>query len=1257
MQIDEALALLDAVLQPERLSDVQSLVFRHSWEGRTYTEIATVTGYDDDYVRDVGSRLWQRLSKACGERVTKTNVHSALRRCQQQLAQVETKQTFREGSNGDHRRDEPPLPAPGVLPVDSAQHSTSVNGGMPGTVRVDWGEAVDVSIFYGREAELACLHDWIERDCCRLVALLGTGGIGKSALALRFAEQLASGAPSASGFEFLFWRSLRNAPPLHVLLGELLDFLSGATQIRGKDNLDSEISHLLVFLRQHRCLIILDNAESLLEGGARPGTYRPGLEVYGELFRRIGESHHHSCLLFTSREKSEEVALLEGEILPVRTLQLQGLSVRDGIRILKDKGLFGTEGAFAQLSTAYQGSPLALKLVATSIRDIFAGDIAMFLAEGAMVFNGLRQLLAKQFLRLSPLEKQVMYWLALYRDGGTVSQLQEDIVPQVMRQRILEALEFLRRRFLIEPVMHPGSQLALGTSGFTQQPMIMEYVTEILIENACTELMEGVDSDRFLLDACEKYPLIQATARDDVREAQTELFLKPVARCLGQRFSTPGALEHYFQRLRDWLRGNASYASGYAGGSLVNLMHCLGLELSGWDFSRLSLRQAYLINVELQRCDLRECDLSQAAFSHALGAILAVDVCAEQDFIVAADACGSLHLWRLSSGRHLLTLSEHQSWVFGAAISPDGRTIASASLDQTVRLWEVETGTCLRTLRGHDDGVWSVAFSPDGTLLASGGSNHGIRLWGQDGHCLAILEGHTGWVHSVTFSPDGRLLATTGQDRTIRLWDVPGQSCIYTLPPEPHPLWVLKFTPDGGTLISGSVDGTVKFWEVKSGRCLHTLAAHNQGVFALAVSPDGALLASGSQDLTVKLWEIRTGQCLKILRGHTARVWSLAFSQKSASIPADSALPCRTDYTLVSGGDDHTVRIWNTATGQCFHTIRGYSSAFWAVAFSPGGRQLVSGSEDRTVRLWDLESGACLQSLKGHSSWVLSVAYSANGQWVATGSDDFTVRLWEIGSGRCLAVLKGHSHPVRSVAFASDSRLLITGSADHTVKFWDLSALKENSTHPPTCVRTIEAHSDWVFCVACSAGTPLFATSSSDQTIKLWDFRTGECLKSFEGHRGIVWSIAFLPNSPFLVSGGEDRTLRIWNVDSGQCLHVMPSTGPIWSLCVSQDGRTLVSGSSDHTATLWDLVTRKPLRTLQGHHNSLWCVQLNPSGDLLATASQDETIRLWRVSDGSCLRTLRPKRLYEQMNIRGVRGLTEVQRMSLHTLGAVDLET
>lgn len=195
-------------------------------------------------------------------------------------------------------------------------------------IQQDWGEAIDVSVFYGRTEELATLETWIQTDHCRLVAVLGMGGIGKTALAVKIAQQL------QEQFEYIIWRSLRNAPPLETLLGELVSFLSG-----GKES-KPEIRLLLQCLRSSRSLIILDNVETILRSGECAGQYRTGYENYGQLFRLIGETAHSSCLILTSREKPVEVAALEGIELSVRSLPLKG-SPEAAQKLIQAKGLSG----------------------------------------------------------------------------------------------------------------------------------------------------------------------------------------------------------------------------------------------------------------------------------------------------------------------------------------------------------------------------------------------------------------------------------------------------------------------------------------------------------------------------------------------------------------------------------------------------------------------------------------------------------------------------------------------------------------------------------------------------------------------------------------------------------------------------------------------------------------------------------------------------------------------------------------------------
>ncbi len=441
MTVEEALDILDALLKPAGLSDVQERVFCQVWAGRHYEKIAEACGYDTSYVRHVGAQLWQLLSKAFGEKVTKSNVHSVLRRREKSF----------EFSVLSSELD------------PSIQHSTLK------AQHCDWGEAIDVSVFYDRSKELDTLEQWIVNDRCRLVTLLGMGGIGKTALSVKLAQQI------QDQFEYLIWRSLRNAPPVQEILATLIKFLSSQQESSLPETTDAQVSRLLEYLRTSRCLLLLDNAESILQSGDYAGHYRGGYEGYGQLIRCVAETSHQSCLVLTSLEQPRGLAAREGDTLPVRTLQLTGLDETAGRKILEAKGLSGSEADRRKLIECYRGNPLALRIAATSIQALFEGNTAEFLEQGTVVFNGIRDLLDQQCDRLSALEKQIMVLLAINREPVSFSELQAELISPGSKPKLLEALESLKQRSLIEK----------STTGFTQQPVVMEYMTEQFIEQVC----------------------------------------------------------------------------------------------------------------------------------------------------------------------------------------------------------------------------------------------------------------------------------------------------------------------------------------------------------------------------------------------------------------------------------------------------------------------------------------------------------------------------------------------------------------------------------------------------------------------------------------------------------------------------------------------------------------------------------------------------------------------------------------------------
>jgi len=340
-----------------------------------------------------------------------------------------------------------------------------------------WDKTIDVVAFYGRTEELIQLQQWVVKDQCRLIALLGMGGTGKTALAAKLIEQV------EDDFELIRWRSLRLGASIEDVLADLLQAFSPGQNPELPTTLEGRIVQLLRYLRSHRCLIVLDNAETILSSGtlannSRAGYYREGYEGYGELFQRLGEEQHSSCLILTSREKPKEIALLEGEQLPVRSLEISGLKLLAAQEILKIKGLLCSPEERRVLIKRYGGNPLTLKIVATTIQDVFNGNSAEFIAQDTFIFGDIYYLIEQQFNRLSQLEKQVIYWLTIHYKLIPTKGWQEEVIPGLSKREKLEAFESLRRRCLIEK----------SSNSFTLPLVVRTYLMERLATKVAEEI-------------------------------------------------------------------------------------------------------------------------------------------------------------------------------------------------------------------------------------------------------------------------------------------------------------------------------------------------------------------------------------------------------------------------------------------------------------------------------------------------------------------------------------------------------------------------------------------------------------------------------------------------------------------------------------------------------------------------------------------------------------------------------------------------
>ncbi len=303
---------------------------------------------------------------------------------------------------------------------------------------VDWGEAPEVEELHGRTEELATLKQWMLEEQCRLIAVWGMAGMGKTALAVTLAEEI------KSQFDYFIWRSLQYTPALSDLLADIIEFLSPTPNLELSDSTSDRISQLIGLLQNHQCLIVLDNVEAILPDGNRDD------EDYEELFRRVGRERHQSCMLLNSWEKPKEASLLERETQRVKLMQLGGL--RDAARkILREEGLTD-EDDWNALIHQYRGNPYVLRLVARQIQEFLGGSVSQFFAlDTTLLDDEFKTILHQQFDRLSPLEKQIVGMLMKTSGAVSFERVREQI-QSPSSSELMQALDILKDRSLVEQI-------------------------------------------------------------------------------------------------------------------------------------------------------------------------------------------------------------------------------------------------------------------------------------------------------------------------------------------------------------------------------------------------------------------------------------------------------------------------------------------------------------------------------------------------------------------------------------------------------------------------------------------------------------------------------------------------------------------------------------------------------------------------------------------------------------------------------------
>ncbi len=576
------------------------------------------------------------------------------------------------------------------------------------------------------------------------------------------------------------------------------------------------------------------------------------------------------------------------------------------------------------------------------------------------------------------------------------------------------------------------------------------------------------------------------------------------------------------------------------------------------------------------------------------------------------------------------------------AYSPDGRLVATMSIQQEAKLWDANSGELLRTFVGADEFGSSLAFSPKGNILAEAfvtqvvlwDTTSGERIVTLSGQPIDDVVGYNLGVGKISFSPDGKYLATANMDGAPTIWDLKTSRKVLSLETGMLPSKAIAYSPDGRLLATGGDEGIVQVWDAKNGEEQFSLELGGI-IHALSFSPNGDYLAAASEDGNIKVWETETGKIISnpqrqagmyditfLADGRyatagqdgTTRVWDPLTGQQILLLAGPTSTVISVDGSpdgkrLATGAYDGSLRIWDASHGWELMTVPAHAGIVWNVVYDREGRRLISASVDGTVKVWDMASGALLHSLfeeEDEADGFHSLALGPDGSWIAAGKTSGKILVWNDATGEIIGNLTGHENMVVGLAFSPDGQRLASASWDGTAKVWDLTKQQIITTF------TGHASTALVSGIAFSPDGKTVFTGADDTFVHQWDAETGQIVRTFSAENKEFYGVAVSENGNLLAAGDQDGNIHLLNVDTGREVRMLTGhAGLVFRLAFNRDGTRLASAGFDKLAKVWDPSTGQELTSLYGNASNVFGASFSPDGNHLATAGADGTIRIY----------------------------------------------
>ncbi|MGB3419209.1 MAG: NB-ARC domain-containing protein [Dolichospermum sp.] len=434
MNVTEVLQFVDQLVferTGKHLDDVQQAVIEGSYKGQTYHEIAENNHFNKSHVGEIGGELWKFLSTTLGEDIKKTNFRSTVERLQITALPIIIQNNNKQNNNHTFNFS--------VLNSDQAiqKYQENDTNTKSQSVYHDLKLAPKIIKFYNRETELQTLSNWILNHNTPLISVLGLSGIGKSYLVRKFIDL------NLEQFEVIIWKSLKYPQSLNSLITDLLN----TYQQQSEETLQANLKQLFDILIQKRCLIILDNIETIFTNGQFAGQYEPEYLDYQKFFKMITEINHQSSVILISQEKCPEMNCLYQQLNLSQSLELSGLN---DINILDNIGL-KNQDSWLKLIQIYEGNSTYLKDIVILIQDVYDGEVTEFLAENSLIITqNIQSHFHDLFNRLSAIEKQIILELSKLNQPISREDLKQNLALSSVD--FVKGLQSLQQRYLVTKI-------------------------------------------------------------------------------------------------------------------------------------------------------------------------------------------------------------------------------------------------------------------------------------------------------------------------------------------------------------------------------------------------------------------------------------------------------------------------------------------------------------------------------------------------------------------------------------------------------------------------------------------------------------------------------------------------------------------------------------------------------------------------------------------------------------------------------------